>query len=438
MHQSCFEELPVLPLAESFGLTAAYNADSFPDKVNLGQGVYRDENCQPWVLPSVRSVSHNMQIGPSTLSLTNIKPKAEESLHNQNLNHEYLPITGHAAFNKKARKLLCGDELANHQNIRTLQTIAGTGANHLAALFCARYIRPKNVFISDPTWDNHYSIWEAAGPAINQRLYPYYDAKSRTFNFEGMIAELENSAEENDVVVLHPCAHNPTGHDPTHEQWKRIADVVGRKRLFVVFDSAYQGFASGDPDADAWAIRYFYSTFFSHSSASITGLPSGMLVCQSFSKNFGLYGERIGALHLITHPSVSAEGAYTHLIKLARSEISCPALSGARVVTTILSDSGLRAQWEKDVKTMALRIQGVRVALRSELEKNNTKGDWSHITRQIGMFSYTGLSKTQVHRLKKVHHVYMLENGRMSMSGLNGKNVGYVARAIKDVVEQTQ
>ena len=253
-----------------------------------------------------------------------------------------------------------------------------------------------------------------------------------------MIAELENSAEENDIVVLHPCAHNPTGHDPTHEQWKRIADIVGRKHLFVVFDSAYQGFASGDPDADAWAIRYFYSTFFSHSSPLLTNTPAGMLVCQSFSKNFGLYGERTGALHLITHPSVSAEGAYTHLIQLARSEISCPALCGARIVDTMLSDSELRTQWEKDVKTMALRIQGVRVALKLELEKISTKGDWSHITRQIGMFSYTGLSKSQVQRLKQVHHVYMLENGRMSMSGLNGKNIGYVARAIKEVVEQVQ
>ncbi|KAJ5546652.1 hypothetical protein N7494_004237 [Penicillium frequentans] len=418
MARSSLEDMPVLPLAESFALTAAYNADSFPDKVNLGQGVYRDENSRPWVLPSVRS--------------------AEERLHKQNLNHEYLPITGHSPFNQKARQLIFGRELANHQNIRTIQTVAGTGANHLAALFCARYVRPKNVFISDPSWDNHYSIWETAGPDITQKLYPYYDAVARSFNFEGTMAELEDSAEENDIVVLHPCAHNPTGHDPTHDQWRKIAEIVGRKRLFVVFDSAYQGFASGDPDADAWAIRNFYSTFFGYSSPLSKNPPAGMLVCQSLSKNFGLYGERIGALHLITHPSVSAEGAYSHLIRLVRSEISCPALFGARIVDTIWSDSELRTHWEKDVKTMALRIQGVRVALKSELEKINTKGDWSHITRQIGMFSYTGLSKSQVQLLREVHHVYMLDNGRMSMSGLNGKNIGYVARAIKDVIGQAQ
>ena len=424
------DELPVLPLAESFALTATYNADSFADKVNLGQGVYRDEECQPWILPSVRAVSVDFQ--PGCLSLT-ILPQAEEILHKQKVNHEYLPITGNPQFNQKAQNLLFSEELAKNENIQTVQTVAGTGANSLAARFCARYIRPKNVFISDPTWDNHYLIWETAAPLVNQKLYPYYDSVNRSFDFEGMVAQLE-TGEENDVVVLHPCAHNPTGHDPSQDQWKRIAEVVQRKRLFVVFDSAYQGFASGDPDADAWAIRYFYSTIFG-ASAPKTSAPAGMLVCQSFSKNFGLYGERIGALHLVSPPSVSAEGSYTHLIRLIRAEISCPSLFGARVVDTVLSDSDLSAQWEKDVKVMAERIKGVRRALRTELENINTKGDWSHIERQIGMFSYTGLSKAQVLRLKEDHHVYMLGNGRMSMSGLNEKNVAYVARAIKEVVE---
>lgn len=349
------------------------------------------------------------------------------------VNHEYLPITGNPQFNQKARELLFSSELAKNENIQTVQTVAGTGANSLAARFCARYICPKNVFISDPTWDNHYLIWETAAPSVNQKLYPYYDSVNRSFDFDGMIAQLE-TGEANDVVVLHPCAHNPTGHDPSQGQWKRIAEVVQRKRLFVVFDSAYQGFASGDPDADAWAIRYFYSTLFS-ASASKTSAPAGMLVCQSFSKNFGLYGERIGALHLVSPPSVSAEGAYTHLIRLIRAEISCPSLFGARVVDTVLSDSDLTSQWEKDVKVMAERIKSVRRALRTELENINTKGDWSHIERQIGMFSYTGLSKAQVLRLKEDHHVYMLGNGRMSMSGLNQNNVAYVARAIKEVVE---
>jgi aspartate aminotransferase len=291
------------------------------------------------------------------------------------------------------------------------------------------------VFISDPTWDNHHLIWETAGPNIERKLYPYYDALTQSLDFHGMIAELETSAQENDVVILHACAHNPTGIDPTQGQWKRIAEIVAMKRLFVIFDSAYQGFASGNLDADAWAIRYFYSTLFGDASLPASETGAGMFVCQSFSKNFGLYGERVGALHLVTPLSVSHQGAYTHLIRLIRGEISCPSLFGERCVQIILTDPELRSKWEADVKIMASRIQRGRMALKSELENIDAQGNWDHIGRQIGMFSYTGLSKTQVHRLKEVHHVYMLGNGRMSLSGLNEKNVAYVARAIKEVVE---
>ncbi|KAJ5939639.1 hypothetical protein N7466_002773 [Penicillium verhagenii] len=415
MSPNRLDDLDVAPLSESFEVTRTYNADQFPNKVNLGQGVYRDDNAQPWVLPSVQA--------------------AEETLHNEHGNHEYLPISGHDQFNKRARALLFGSEIHDSYNICTVQTVAGTGANHLAALFCAQILHSKNVFISDPTWDNHHAIWKTAAPGTTQKLYPCHNISTCTFDFKRMIAELENSAVENDVVVLHACAHNPTGCDPTHDQWDKIADVVGRKRLFVVFDSAYQGFASGDPDADAWAIRHFYSKLFG-SNSGIENPPLGMLVCQSFSKNFGLYGERIGALHLVTPPGVSPSGAYTQLIALIRSIVSCPSLFGARVVNTILSDAELYAQWKEDVVTMSSRIRDIRLALRLELEKINTEGDWSHITRQIGMFSYTGLSEAQVQRLREVHHVYMLKNGRMSLSGLNAKNVGYVACAIKEVVEQ--
>lgn len=250
-----------------------------------------------------------------------------------------------------------------------------------------------------------------------------------------MLAELERSAEQNDVVILHACAHNPTGIDPSRDQWKRVAEVVARKKLFVVFDCAYQGFASGDADADAWAVREFYSILFSESSES-ESMPAGMLVCQSLSKNFGLYGERIGALHLVT-PSISAEGAKAHLLQLVRAEISCPSLFGARLVHTVLDDAaagGLRSQWQDDVRTMALRIKTVRGLLKAELERIGAPGDWSHVERQIGMFSFTGLSSQQVQALRERHHVYMLSNGRMSLSGLNEGNVAYVATAIKDVL----
>lgn len=274
-------------------------------------------------------------------------------------------------------------------------------------------------------------IWEVAAPNVTRKLYPYYEPSTRALDFEGMLAELENSAEENDVVILHACAHNPTGIDPTKEQWKKIAEVVGRKKLFVVFDCAYQGFASGDTDADAWAIRYFYSTLFVGPSSST---PAGMFVCQSLSKNFGLYGERIGALHLVTPSSISPEGAKAHLVQLVRAEISCPSLFGARIVQTVLDDAELRLKWQEDVRIMALRIKGVRSLLKSELERLGTPGDWSHIEQQIGMFSFTGLSSAQVQKLREKHHIYMLSNGRMSLSGLNESNVAYVAQAITDVL----
>jgi aspartate aminotransferase len=249
-----------------------------------------------------------------------------------------------------------------------------------------------------------------------------------------MLAGLESSAEENDVVILHACAHNPTGIDPTKEEWKRIAEVVGRKKLFVIFDCAYQGFASGDADSDAWAIREFYSTFYTKLSSAAT--PAGMFVCQSLSKNFGLYGERIGALHLITPSSISPEGAKAHLVQLVRAEISCPSLFGARIVHTVLDDADLRSKWQKDVRIMALRIRSVRALLKSELKKIDARGDWSHIEQQIGMFSFTGLSSAQVQELQEKHHIYMLSSGRMSLSGLNESNVTYVARAIRDVLER--
>jgi aspartate aminotransferase, cytoplasmic len=267
---------------------------------------------------------------------------------------------------------------------------------------------------------------------VTQKLYPYYDPSTRGLNLDEMLAKLEISAEENDVVILHACAHNPTGIDPTREQWKKIAEVVGRKKLFVVFDCAYQGFASGDTDADAWVIREFYSMLFTESSSSST--PAGMFVCQSLSKNFGLYGERIGALHLITPSSTSPEGAKAHLLQLVRAEISCPSLFGARIVHTVLDDAELCSKWQEDVRIMALRIKTIRALLKSELERIGARGDWSHIERQIGMFSFTGLSSAQVQELREKHHIYMLSNGRMSLSGLNETNVAYVARAIRDVL----
>lgn len=327
-----------------------------------------------------------------------------------------------------------------------MQTISGTGANHIGAKLLADQLAPRHVFISDPTWNNHHLIWTVAAPAVEQRTYPYWHAATRSLDFAGMVDTLERDAVANDVVILHACAHNPTGVDPTRDQWRQLAALFKRKRLFAFFDCAYQGFATGDLEADAWATRYFHRELLlasdhDHSSSAATPspTPAGMCIAQSFAKNFGLYGERVGAFHLLLPPETPSAGCYSQLLRLSRAEISNPPLYGSRIVHTILSDAELRAEWERDLKAMANRIRGVRSALRRGIEARASpqEATWSHLESQIGMFSYTGLSKAQVRRLRDKHHVYLMENGRASLAGVNEHNVDYVAAAIDEAIRNT-
>ena len=431
-----FGVIPELPLDEAFLLTAAFKADNHPRKVSLGAGVYRDEGGQPWVLPSVREVSClKHPHGPHCLpSFQSDAVKAKRILHeNSKLDHEYLPIQGNESFVSLARELALG-EAGSKENVVSVQSISGTGANHLGALFLAGQLKPKNVWISDPTWGNHHLLWSVAAPNVTQKTYPYYDAATGVLDFKGMISSLE-TAEENDVVLLHACAHNPTGIDPTKTQWKAIAEVCKRRHLFVFFDSAYQGFASGDVDADAWAVRYFQETLFTDNTAKT---PVGFFVAQSFAKSFGLYGERAGVLHLILPAKVPSAGARSELLRLIRAEISTCPLYGARIVETVLSNDQLKAMWIKDLQTMAGRVTGVRSTLRREIERLPGSGDWSHLESQIGMFSYTGLTETEVLRLRTKHHIYLMKNGRASLSGINGSNVVYVSQAINEVLTHSK
>lgn len=245
-----------------------------------------------------------------------------------------------------------------------------------------------------------------------------------------MISTLEMSANSNDVVVLQACAHNPTGVDLNQSQWSQVAELAKRKNLFIVFDNAYQGFATGDVEGDAWAIRHFTEVLFSDPSTQHPGL----CVAQSFSKNFGLYGERVGALHLVIPSKLSAEGAKSHLALMARAEYSNPPQFGSRLVEIILRDAELRDQWQKDLNTMSDRIKTMRKKLRRKLEELGARGDWSHMESQIGMFSYTGLDKGQVERLREDYHIYLMPSGRLSICGLNERNINYVANAIFKVV----
>lgn len=354
------------------------------------------------------------------------------------LNHEYLPIQGNTPFVDLARELILGGSTASlstsRRNVASVQTISGTGANHVGAKFLAEQLQPQHVFISDPTWNNHELVWKVAAPNVVQKAYPYWHAPTRSLDFEGMVETLQSEAVENDVVILHACAHNPTGVDPTQDQWRQLAQLFKRKKLYPFFDCAYQGFASGDLDADAWATRHFQQTLLLETTDSSEVGP-GMCIAQSFAKNFGLYGERVGAFHLLLPSSVPAAGCYSQLVRLSRAEISNPPLYGSRIVHTILSSPDLRTEWEQDLNTMSGRIRGVRSELRKGIETRAPAGsDWSHLESQIGMFSYTGLTKKQVKRLKEKHHVYLMENGRASLAGVNEHNVEYVAAAIDEVI----
>ncbi|KAL6149680.1 hypothetical protein ACJQWK_02773 [Exserohilum turcicum] len=415
-------EIPILERDEAFAITADFVADKDAKKVSLGAGVYRDGNSKPWVLPSVKA--------------------AKDILHNDPLLcHEYLPIGGYEPYLKVARRLVLGEEYdsARRQTV-SVQTISGTGANHLGAVFLAQQLQPRNVFISDPTWSNHHLIWEVAAPTVERKKYPYYKASTQSLDFEGMMSTLNNEAEEGDVVILHACAHNPTGIDPTGDQWQELAELFVRKKLFAFFDSAYQGFATGDVDADAWAIRLFDRAFFNGDDASLSSTasrhgPAGMCVAQSFAKNFGLYGERVGAFHLLLPAHASALGAQSQLYRLIRAEISNSPLFGCRIVHAVLSNPELTQMWEQDLKTMSSRLKVVRSKLRNQLEQHDGVGDWSHVESQIGMFSYTGLTEQHVQRLRDVHHIYLMRNGRASLSGVNEGNVKYVADAFAEVIQ---
>lgn len=295
----------------------------------------------------------------------------------------------------------------------------------MVAVFLSRHMRPARVFIPSPTWINHHTIW--AQTEVTRVDYPYYAQETREVDLESILSTLEGEAEANDVIVLQACAHNPTGVDLSQSQWMRVMEVVKKKKLFVIFDSAYQGFATGDVDDDAWAIRHFTKELI---LGQESGCP-GLCVAQSFSKNFGLYGERVGALHLVVPHQFSPQGALSELTSLARAEYSNPPRFGATIVETILVDEKLKAQWKDDLRTMSSRIKSMRRSLRKALEEQNTPGDWSHIESQIGMFSYTGLNASTVARLREEFHIYLLPSGRASICGLNERNIEYVARAIR-------
>ncbi|VIO88026.1 Uncharacterized protein BM_BM5467 [Brugia malayi] len=395
---SFFGNIEIASPIEVFYMNKMYHEEPAEYKVNLTVGAYRTEEGQPWVLPVVR--------------------EAEKRLADD-ISHEYLPVLGYEPFCSAAVELVLGK---NSSTIRAIgvQCLSGTGSLKAGADFLSFVMKMETVYVSKPTWGNHKLIFARAG-FTDIREYYYWDSTNRCINMKNMLADLE-TAPENAVVVLHGCAHNPTGMDPTRDQWKQIAEVFKRRHLFPFFDLAYQGFASGDLDADAWAVRYFVEQ----------GLE--MFCAQSFAKNFGLYNERVGNLTVVASDPLVLASIKSQMSLVIRSNWSNPPSHGARIVHMILTSPSMCAQWHDAIKTMSSRIKDMRYALRNNLEKLGTPGTWEHITQQIGMFSFIGLNTEQVDHLIKKYKVFLLKNGRINVCGLNPENVEYVAKAINETI----
>ncbi|KAL3633469.1 Aspartate aminotransferase 3, chloroplastic [Castilleja foliolosa] len=400
--RSVFDHVVQGPEDAILGVTVAYNKDSSPVKLNLGVGAYRTEEGKPLVLNVVR--------------------KAEQMLVNDSSRvKEYLPIVGLADFNKLSAKLILGaDSPAIQENrVTTVQCLSGTGSLRVGAEFLARHYHEHTIYIPLPTWGNHPKVFGLAGLSV--KTYRYYNPATRGLDFEGLLEDL-SSAPSGAIVLLHACAHNPTGVDPTTQQWEQIRQLMRSKALLPFFDSAYQGFASGNLDKDAQSVRMFVND------------GGECLAAQSYAKNLGLYGERVGALSIVCKTADVAGRVESQLKLVIRPMYSNPPLHGASIVATILKDRTLFDEWTVELKAMADRIISMRHQLFDALRSRGTPGDWSHIIKQIGMFTFTGLNSDQVAFMTKEYHIYMTSDGRISMAGLSLRTVPHLADAIHAAV----
>ena len=399
---SFLNEVPMGPPDAILGIAQAFRECDNPNKVNVCVGAYRDSEGSPWVLPAVRS--------------------AEKILLDSGAKKEYAPIDGDAAYVKLALKFAYGPEL-DLSTAAAVQTLSGTGACRIGGEFFGRFLPSdsKKIYVPNPTWGNHVKIFGACGLEVQR--YRYYDPKTNGLDLDGMLEDINDNMSEGSVILLHACAHNPTGCDPTLEQWKEISDVIQRKNLYVFFDSAYQGFASGDAEKDAAALRLFVSE------------GHKVVLAQSFAKNFGLYGERCGTLSILCENANQKAAVMSQLKLIIRPMYSSPPIHGSSIVRTVLSDDELRAQYYDECAGMAERIGSMRGLLVDKLKDVGSTHDWSHITSQIGMFAFTGMSKEMVETLTSEYFIFMTLDGRISLAGINDKNVEYIAKAIHAVTD---
>ncbi len=395
-----FDQLSPAPPDAIMGLTDAFKKDPHPKKINLTIGVYKDAQGKTPVPTAVK--------------------KAEEKLLREETTKSYLPIEGTPDYDARVQELVFGaaHEIVTSGRAATAHTPGGTGALRVAADLL-HILRPgTTVWISEPTWPNHPGIFEAAG--LKVRTYPYYEPRSHSIDFAALTKALEGAAA-GDAVVLHACCHNPTGIDPTEEQWRALSALIHSKGLLPFFDFAYQGLGDG-LEEDARGLRLFAE------------YPGEMLVSSSFSKNFGLYNERTGAITLVTRSAESAQTSMTHLRRAIRVNYSTPPAHGASIVTTVLADPALRKEWEAELKGMCRRIHEMRELFVRTLKAKGVTRDFSFLTKQRGMFSYSGLNKAQADELREKHGVYIVGSGRINIAGLTTDNMGPLCEAIAAVL----
>jgi len=400
MTGSLFSSIEMAPRDPILGITEAYNADANPAKVNLGVGVYTDDNGKVPLLECVK--------------------RAEAQLNAAAAPRSYLPIDGLASYDKLVQALVFGADAPAVTEGRaiTVQSLGGTGGLKIGADFLKRFSPDAEVWISDPSWENHRALFESAGFVV--KTYPYYDAASHGVNFTGLLNALEG-AKAGTVIVLHACCHNPSGVDLTDGQWDQVIEVVGRRQLVPFLDLAYQGF-SRSIDEDGAVVRRFAAT------------GRALLVSNSFSKSFSLYGERIGAFNLVASSREEAQRILSQIKRVVRTNYSNPPTHGAQIVATVLGTPELRALWEKELSGMRDRIKAMRQSFVAKLKARLPAQDFSFVAHQNGMFSFSGLSQPQVARLKSEFSVYAVDSGRICVAALNTRNIDTVVEAIAHVL----
>lgn len=396
-----FESFTAAPPDPILGLTEAFKKDTNPNKVNLGAGVYKDADGNTPVLKTVKA--------------------AEERILAMEKSKDYLAIDGLPQYDKMVQELVFGPGhpiLASGRAV-TIQAPGGTGALRVAGDFIAKMMPGVRVWLSDPTWPNHPGVFKASGLATAS--YPYFDAASNGLNFDAMLNTLQQ-APQGDIVVVHGCCHNPTGIDLAPEHWAQLAEVMQARQLIPLVDFAYQGFANGLREDVEGVLTL------------IERVPESF-IATSYSKNFGLYSERIGALTLVAATNEAAQTALSHIKAVVRTNYSNPPAHGAAIVATVLGDPELRAQWELEVAEMRDRINTMRHLFVETLNEKGVDRDFSFIARQRGMFSFSGLTPDQVKALRERHSVYAVSSGRFSVAGMTAHNMDYLCTAIADVLK---